>query len=25
VFESEGLRALNLSDIPARFLARRVA
>jgi len=25
VFESEGLQALNLSDLPARFLARHVA
>ncbi|OGS44374.1 MAG: hypothetical protein A3K76_03845 [Euryarchaeota archaeon RBG_13_57_23] len=25
VYESEGLRALNLSDLPARFLARHIA
>jgi len=25
IFESEGLKALNLADVPARFLARRLA
>jgi len=25
VYESEGLKALNLSDLPARFLARHIA